>query len=150
LCPGNARSGGQKNPVYQNTYTFENDFAAILPAPIPAVPAPPHPLLVTEPVHGGCDVLIFHPRHDLTFSRLQIEDIEQIIDEWVRIYLTRGSQKGIKYVQIFENKGSIMGCSNPHPHGQVWALSEIPTIPSLELTSLRKYSLSNVPALEAP
>ncbi|KAF5386672.1 hypothetical protein D9615_001744 [Tricholomella constricta] len=134
LCPGNSRSGGQKNPVYDHIYTFVNDFAAVLPAPAPATPAAPHPMLTTTPVHGACDVLIFHPRHDLTLANLAISDIEQIITEWVRIYKQRGTQSGIKYVQIFE----------------VWSLSEIPTLPSTELASLRRYSLFELPTPNAP
>lgn len=102
LCPGNPRSGGQRNDVYDQTYIFENDFAAVLPLPMPKAPAAIHPLLSLEPIHGGCDVLVFHPRHDLTLSRLSISDIERIIDDWTLIYRRRGSQDGIKYVQIFE------------------------------------------------
>ncbi|KAG6850474.1 hypothetical protein H0H93_012895 [Arthromyces matolae] len=150
LCPGNSRSGGQKNPDYEHTYIFVNDFAAVLPGPIPAPPVAPHPLLSAVPVQGTCDVLIFHPKHNLTLARLQSADIERIITEWIQIYQLRGSQEGIKYVQIFENKGAIMGCSNPHPHGQVWSLSEIPTLPAMELSSLRRYSLSEVPTSGAP
>ncbi|RDB21214.1 Galactose-1-phosphate uridylyltransferase [Hypsizygus marmoreus] len=150
LCPGNVRSGGQRNPVYDQTYTFVNDFAAVLPPPAPSAPLAPHPLLTTEPVHGACDVLIFHPRHDLTLARLAVEDIGRVIDQWIHIYRQRGSQDGIRYVQIFENKGAIMGCSNPHPHGQVWSLSEVPTLPATEIASLKRYSFSGSPASEAP
>jgi UDPglucose--hexose-1-phosphate uridylyltransferase len=102
LCPGNSRMGGQKNEVYDHTTAFENDFAAVLPPPGPLAPVASHPLLITEPVQGGCDVLCFHPRHDLTLARLEVEDIEKIIEEWTRIYRKRGKQEGIKYVQIFE------------------------------------------------
>ncbi|KAJ7273415.1 galactose-1-phosphate uridyl transferase [Mycena rebaudengoi] len=150
LCPGNTRSGGKVNDAYDQTYTFENDFASVLPAPMPAAPVAPHPLLATEPVHGGCDVLIFHPRHDLTLSQLALEDIERIIEEWVRIYTKRSLQEGIQYVQIFENKGLMMGCSNPHPHGQVWSLSAVPTLPAKELASLEQYAASTVTNSEAP
>jgi UDPglucose--hexose-1-phosphate uridylyltransferase len=167
LCPGNARAGGQQNPVYSHTTTFENDYAAVLPPPGPTAPSAPHPLLQTEPVQGGCDVLIFHPRHDLTLARLATLDIEHIIDEWINVYHKRGMQEGVKYVQIFEvkfellyskrflmhlpqNKGAMMGCSNPHPHGQVWSLSEIPTLPAKKLANLRKYSLSEVAPSGAP
>lgn len=102
LCPGNTRSGGKINEKFEHTYEFENDFAAVLPAPAPIAPIAPHPLLATEPVHGGCDVLIFHPRHDLTLSQLALPDIERIIERWVAIYTTRSLQEGINYVQIFE------------------------------------------------
>ncbi|KZT26204.1 galactose-1-phosphate uridylyltransferase [Neolentinus lepideus HHB14362 ss-1] len=150
LCPGNARSGGQKNAAYDSTFVFENDFAAVLPPPGPAAPPAPHPLLTTEPVQGGCDVLCFHPRHDLTLARLALPDIEKVIAEWVNVYRRRGAQEHVKYVQIFENKGAIMGCSNPHPHGQVWSLSTVPSIPAAELTNLRQYSLSTTAASSAP
>lgn len=93
---------GQKNELYKHTAVFENDFAAVLPFPKPVAPASSHPLLVAEPVQGGCDVVCFHPRHDLTLSRLEIGDIETIIEEWVQTYIKRGKQEGIKYVQIFE------------------------------------------------
>ncbi|KAF8964080.1 HIT-like domain-containing protein [Flammula alnicola] len=150
LCPGNSRTSGQKNPNYKQTFTFENDFAAILHAPAPVAPPPSHPLMMIEPVHGACDVLIFHPRHDLTIARLTIEDIEHVIAEWICIYQARGSEPGIEYVQIFENKGSMMGCSNPHPHGQLWSLSAVPTIPAQELRSLKKYSLNTAATSEGP
>ncbi|KAF8623961.1 hypothetical protein AX15_006119 [Amanita polypyramis BW_CC] len=150
LCPGNLRAGGEKNPEYTQTFRFQNDFAAILPPPAPPAPPASHSLFQVQSIHGGCDVLVFHPRHDLTFARLSIPDIVKVIDEWVSIYQARGSQSGVKYVQIFENKGAIMGCSNPHPHGQVWSLSEIPTIPSRELESLRRFSLSEVISPGAP
>ncbi|KAF5358562.1 hypothetical protein D9756_001779 [Leucocoprinus leucothites] len=144
LCPGNSRSGGQKNPNYTHTHTFTNDFSAVLPGPAPEAPAPPHPMLTSQPVHGGCDVIIFHSRHDLTLAQMDPPEIERVIAEWTRIYRERGSQEGIKYVQIFENKGAMMGCSNNHPHGQAWSLSDVPTLPARELTSLERYSLSGV------
>lgn len=102
LCPGNDRAGGYKNDQYSGTYIFENDYAAVLPPPCPAPPSATHPLLTTEPVQGGCDVLIFHPRHDLTLARLSVEDVQVIIEEWRAIYERRGKQEGIRYVQIFE------------------------------------------------
>jgi UDPglucose--hexose-1-phosphate uridylyltransferase len=84
---------------------FENDFAALLSPPRPAAPPSPHPLLQTQPVGGVCDVLVFHPRHDLTIARLTVSEIETIIDRWKIIYTKRGAQGGIKYVQIFEVSG---------------------------------------------
>lgn len=113
--------------------------------------------------------MVFHPRHDLTLARLLVSDIERIIDEWASVYLKRGSEVGIKYVQIFEvclflssaiscllgihgfqNKGATMGCSNPHPHGQVWSLSEVPSLPVTELASLLAYAHSTPPSSSAP
>lgn len=108
LCPGNERAGGSKNEAYDQTYIFENDYAAVLPPPGPAAPPPPHPLLTTEPVQGGCDVIVFHPRHDLTLARVSVKDIERVIGEWCNVYQKRGSQEGIEYVQIFEASASIL------------------------------------------
>lgn len=102
LCPGNRRSNGEQNPSYNHAFTFENDFAAVLPPPLPSPPPPPHPLLTCQPIHGACDVVVFHPRHDLTLSHLSLHDIGSLIDEWTRIYQMRGAEQGIKYVQIFE------------------------------------------------
>ncbi|KAF5391876.1 hypothetical protein D9757_001631 [Collybiopsis confluens] len=150
LCPGNTRAGGKQTEVYEHTYTFENDFSAVLPPPIPQAPVAPHHLLTAEPVGGGCDVLIFHPRHDLTMPRLSLQDIERIIDQWTTTYVKRGSEEGIRHVQIFENKGAIMGCSNPHPHGQVWSFTTVPTLIAQEKTNLIQYSDSEHPLSDAP
>ncbi|KAJ3827701.1 galactose-1-phosphate uridyl transferase [Lentinula raphanica] len=150
LCPGNTRAGGKKTEVYEHTYIFENDYAAVLPPPMPNAPAEPHHLLTTEPVGGGCDVLIFHPRHDLTIPRLPLGAVERIIEEWIKIYLKRGSEDGIKHVQIFENKGAMMGCSNPHPHGQIWSFTTVPTIPAREIVNLVNYSNVEHPDSSAP
>lgn len=151
LCPGNERSGGIRNEKYTSTMVFENDFPAVLSPPGPKSPEPIHPLLRSEPVQGNCDVVIFHPRHDLTLARLSSSDIERVIEEWKAIYVRRGNQEGIKYVQIFENKGAMMGCSNPHPHGQAWSLSQVPQVPSTELTNLKEYAQRSTEELsEAP
>jgi UDPglucose--hexose-1-phosphate uridylyltransferase len=154
--------------VYEHTTVFVNDYPAVLPPPGPIAPVSPHPLLTAQPVDGQCDVITFHPRHDLTLARLGIEDISRIVEEWTAIYKRRGTQEGIRYVQIFEvsiflrlvhillakfvqNKGAIMGCSNPHPHGQVWSLTEIPTIASVELASLARYAVNlGIPTSQAP
>ncbi|KDN48978.1 hypothetical protein RSAG8_02331, partial [Rhizoctonia solani AG-8 WAC10335] len=146
LCPGNKRSNGDTNDKYEHTYNFPNDFPALLGPPAPLPPPAPHPLLATQPVQGRCDVLVFHPRHDLTLARLSVPDIERIIEKWTAVYEQRGREKDIKYVQIFENKGSMMGCSNPHPHGQVWSLSTVPQIPAGELTSMREYAAGTHPS----
>lgn len=102
LCPGNDRAGGQRNEAYKHTMVFANDFAALLPPPGPIAPPEPHHLLKMEPVQGGCDVVVFHPRHDLAFSRLLIADIERVIEEWCAVYTKRGAEDGMKYIQIFE------------------------------------------------
>ena len=102
LCPGNERAGGARNEPYTSTFVFPNDYASVLPPPMPATPATPHPLLTIEPVIGGCDVIIFHPRHDLTLARLSKLEIENVIEAWCSVYTKRGHQEGIEYVQIFE------------------------------------------------
>ncbi len=102
LCPRNQRASGQQNGDYEHTKVFPNDYASVIPPPHPVKHSTPHTLLASEPVVGACDVLIFHPRHDLTLARLPLEDITRIIDKWVSVYKRRGSQESIKYVQIFE------------------------------------------------
>lgn len=102
LCPGNARAGGHRNDPYEHTMVFANDFAAVLPPPGPIAPPEPHHLLKMEPIQGGCDVIIFHPRHDLTLARLPVPDIERVIEEWCTVYTKRGAEDGINYIQIFE------------------------------------------------
>lgn len=108
LCPGNARANGSINEDYTATMVFENDYAAVLPPPGPAAPAAPHPLLTTEPIQGACDVVCFHPRHDLSLPTLRTDDIVTIVQEWTRIYHHRGTQDGIEYVQIFEAGRSLI------------------------------------------
>lgn len=129
LCPGNRRAGDAVNPRYTGTFVFGNDFAALLPdAPLDGELS--DPLFRTEPVKGECRVLCFSPRHDLTLARMTVPEITAVIEVWVQ----QTSELGAKYrwVQVFENKGAIMGCSNPHPHGQVWACSSLPTEPAAE------------------
>ena len=98
--------------MYESTFVFENDFAAVLPPPGPNQPPPLHPLLQQEPVQGNCDVLIFHPRHDLTLARLEAKDIIGIIDQWISTYKQRGGQEGIEYIQIFEVCSLHLTCTN--------------------------------------
>ena len=97
LCPENERACGQKNETYEHTMTFVNDFAAVLPPPGPKTSAVPHLLLRAQPVDGQCDVITYHPRHDLTLARLSVENISRIVEEWIAIYKSRGTQEGIKY-----------------------------------------------------
>ncbi|OCF36583.1 galactose-1-phosphate uridylyltransferase [Kwoniella heveanensis BCC8398] len=144
LCPGNDRSGGHKNPAYKSTFTFENDFPALLPQAPPSPSAnndPVDSLFASDPVKGRCSVICFHPRHDLTLARMEEDDIQNVIGEWKRVYKVEGEhwrERGIEsgYIQIFENRGSMMGASAPHPHGQVWSLSYVPDEPRTELENL--------------
>jgi len=123
LCPGNARAGGQRNPEYTSTFVFTNDFSALLPD-IPPAPRASHPLLHLESQAGTCRVICFSPRHDLTLPEMPVGAIRQVVDVWAEQVVDLGER--YRWVQIFENKGEIMGCSNPHPHGQVWAGSALP------------------------
>ncbi len=123
LCAGNTRANGERNPDYTTTYVFTNDFAALLPD-TPDAPAPSHPLLVAQGVQGTCRVICFSPRHDLTLPQMALEDIRAVVDVWAGQTAELGERYA--WVQVFENKGEIMGCSNPHPHGQIWAGSRLP------------------------
>lgn len=124
LCPGNERAGGIVNPNYQAPYAFTNDFAALLSnTPSETVQ---DGLLLAKSEQGECRVVCFSKNHSLTLPLMEVEDIEKVISLWQEEYATMGGKQEINHVQIFENKGPIMGCSNPHPHGQIWSQSTIP------------------------
>ncbi len=142
LCPGNERAGGVRNPDYSGTFVFQNDFAALLPD-VPTGGANETGLLVAESETGICKVICFSPRHDLTLAELDVAAIRQVVNLWAEQYEELGADDSINYVQIFENKGAIMGCSNPHPHGQIWAQRSIPDEPAKELANLRQYFEAN-------
>lgn len=125
LCPGNERAGGIKNPDYNQTFVFTNDFAA-LQADSPAGEFNKNNLLQAYSESGICKVICFSPRHDLTLPLMDVPTIRQVVDLWVDQYKELGGRSDIRYVQIFENKGEMMGASNPHPHGQIWAQSSVP------------------------
>ena len=138
LCPGNARNAGALNPAYEDVFVFTNDFSA-LQEETPAGTKSPHPLFLAKSEKGKCRVICFSPRHDLTIAELDTPVIEKVIDTWVSEYKTLGALDYINHVQIFENKGAMMGCSNPHPHGQIWAQESIPMIPLKKQQSQKKY-----------
>jgi len=123
LCPGNKRAGGTKNPDYTGTYSFQNDFEALFEGPAETFK---DGLLETESESGICKVICYSPNHSLTLPLMEVNDIEEVITLWQKEYSTHGSDPNINHVQIFENKGAIMGCSNLHPHGQIWAQRSIP------------------------
>ena len=125
LCPGNERAGGKTNPDYKDTFVFKNDFSALL-EDSPEVNIDEGELFKAESERGICRVICFSPRHDLTIPEMDVEAIEKVVNLWQKEYTELGSNDFINHVQIFENKGAIMGCSNPHPHGQIWAQSSIP------------------------
>jgi UDPglucose--hexose-1-phosphate uridylyltransferase len=136
LCPGNLRAGGHRTPVYESVYIFDNDYAALLPDSPEPVTEVHSPLLIAERERGRCRVLCFHPDHSLTLARMQTPDIRRVVDAWTAQYAELGAQPDIRYVQIFENRGAMMGASNPHPHGQIWATEHIPDEPAQEIQSL--------------
>lgn len=125
LCPGNERAGGHRNPPYEKTFVFTNDFSALLPDS-PDAGAAQHELLRAEGVRGICRVICFSPRHDLTVAEMELEDLERVVHTWVEEFEALMRQPFLRYVQIFENRGEMMGCSNPHPHCQIWASSAVP------------------------
>ncbi len=125
LCPGNTRAGGGTNPDYKEPYSFRNDFSSLLPDS-PEINFQ-EGLLKAESERGICKVICFSPDHSVTLPLMEVEDITKVVQIWKKEYLELGSAEDINYVQIFENKGAIMGCSNPHPHGQIWSQSSIPT-----------------------
>ena len=138
LCPRNERAGGVMNPDYESTFVFDNDFAALLPDPTPEH-ASNHPLLASVSERGLCRVVCFSPRHDLTLPELDQAAIENVIAAWTEQTVDLGNKDFIQYVQVFENKGAMMGCSNPHPHSQIWSTEHIPNDPAKELERQKVY-----------
>ena len=142
LCPGNTRAGDAINPDYRSTFAFDNDFSALLPDTEPAGLNHKN-LFAAHTERGICRVICFSPRHDLTLPEMEVGQIRNVVDLWVDEYSELGSKAFINYVQIFENKGEIMGCSNPHPHGQIWAQETIPEEPAKELIQQKNYFEKN-------
>lgn len=126
LCAGNMRSNGIKNDNYTDCFVFENDFSALLQEEV-SFQKNDNTLFQLKPERGINKVVCFSPKHNLTLAEMELEAIEKVIQVWKEQYIELGSKDFINYVQIFENKGSVMGCSNPHPHGQIWAQSSLPT-----------------------
>jgi UDPglucose--hexose-1-phosphate uridylyltransferase len=125
LCAGELRANGERNPAYESVYVFDNDFAALRPQ-ISFDELNEGELFVARAESGVCRVVCFSPRHDLTLSRMATNDIERVVDAWREEYIELGALENIGYVQIFENRGAMMGASNPHPHCQIWASESIP------------------------
>ncbi len=138
LCPGNERAGGLRNPEYASTFLFENDFAALLPAG-PQGDESKSAFFQTEAETGTSRVICFSPRHDLTLALMDVVDIRQVVDVWAEQIVEVGSKDDIAYVQIFENRGAMMGASNPHPHGQLWGTHRVPVEPAKEDATQRAY-----------
>ncbi len=138
LCPGNLRAGGVRNPEYKSTFIFENDFAALRPD-TPGGEWAEGGIMVAEAEQGICRVLCFSPRHDLTLARMSVGEIRQVVDAWVQQYQEIGSLPFVNWVQIFENRGAMMGASNPHPHCQVWANKTAPNESNKETVAQSDY-----------
>jgi UDPglucose--hexose-1-phosphate uridylyltransferase len=134
LCPGNTRSNGETNPTYGNVFAFDNDFPALRPDPFSAVPenGSDSRLMLAEPESGLCRVLCFHPNHSLTLAQMQVDDLALVVDAWAHETEHLGARPEINAVQIFENRGAMMGASSPHPHCQIWATEHIPDEPLAE------------------
>jgi len=140
LCPGNTRAGGHETPAYIGTFVFENDFAALKPdVPAAQMDIDDASLLRARSERGVCRVICFDPRHDLTLATMELNAIRRVVDTWAAQAVELGARPEIRYVQIFENRGAMMGASNPHPHGQIWATENIPNEPAAELAAQREY-----------
>ena len=138
LCPGNIRANGETNPRYSDTFAFTNDFSALLPE-TPSVEYSINGLLKAKSEKGICRVVNFSPRHDLTLAEMDERGIEKVITVWQDEFKSLGADPRINHVQIFENKGAMMGNSNPHPHGQIWAQESIPREAAKELQQFKRY-----------
>ena len=136
LCPGNERADGDVNPAYEGTFVFANDFAALMPD-VPRHSRDEEGLLRDESVRGECRVICYSPRHDLTLARMDLAGIERTVDLWQQ----QSAQLGERWdwVQVFENRGEMMGASNPHPHGQIWAMDTLPDYAATEDRMQRRY-----------
>jgi UDPglucose--hexose-1-phosphate uridylyltransferase len=138
LCPGNTRANKEKNPDYEKTFVFTNDHPAILPGIAKDVQTP-NDLITARQEPGTCRVICYSPLHNRTMADMNTDAIGDIIRTWIAEYKTIGSDPEISYVQIFENKGQLMGASSPHPHCQIWATHSVPTIPALEQVNQKEY-----------
>src|SRR5205085_4578174 len=142
MCPGNQRAVGAHNPQYESTFVFDNDYPALL-RETPETGKDEGGLLVSRGERGVCRVVCFSPRPDLTVSRMPVGELRRVVDVWTEEYEQLGSLPFINHVQIFENRGAMMGASNPHPHGQIWASSSVPNGPAKEHLAQQQYANSH-------
>jgi UDPglucose--hexose-1-phosphate uridylyltransferase len=131
LCPGAMRPNGVTNPDYKETFVFDNDFPALFHYDASIMEKEDESrdelhadLFKMRPATGSCKVICFHPYSDLTLATMETSDIVKVINKWIQLY--KELSLDYNWVQIFENKGDVMGCSNPHPHCQVWASNFLP------------------------
>ncbi len=138
LCPGNTRANGNINPDYKTTFVFPNDFSALLPNQTEKrKPENKNKLFISENVWGECRVICFSPKHNLTLAEMSLSDINNVVNVWIKQFAELGNK--YSWVQIFENRGEIMGSSNQHPHGQIWAGSFLPNEIVKENKNQKKY-----------
>jgi len=137
LCPGNERADGHRNPPYDGVFVFDNDFAALTSDE--TAPANSNDLLIAHRERGTCRVVCFSLDHSLTLARMETSAIRPVIDEWARQYDELGALPFIDHIQIFENRGEMMGASNPHPHCQIWATETVPNEPAKEIARQSEY-----------
>lgn len=142
MCPGNSRAGGERNPRYENVFLFDNDYPA-LGREKTVVSESAHPLLVSEAADGFCRVLCFSPRHDLHLGALARGSVRAVVDAWAEETERLYRDGAAAYVQVFENRGAMMGASNPHPHGQIWGVGHVPTLPQRKAHHQQRYWASN-------
>jgi len=149
LCPRNKRAQSDENPDYKDTFCFTNDYSALLAeqhdplATTPVEKSGADSLFQSSGVSGVCKVICFSPRHDLTLSQMDVPDIVKVVQRWTAEYLELCKNPQIEYVLIFENRGEMMGCSNPHPHCQIWSSSFVPQDPTTEINSMHQYFVKN-------
>ena len=159
LCPGNERAHGERNPRYASTFAFDNDFAALVPSnpgsanPGSASPECANPecanpesqipnhddLLTARAERGVCRVVCFSPRHDLTLARMTPAELRRVVETWIEEYQALAALPWVQYALVFENRGAMMGASNPHPHGQIWATETVPNEPARECDAFARH-----------
>lgn len=139
LCPGNERAGGKRNPKYESTFVFDNDFPS-LQEDTPEASLDHDGLITARTERGICRVVCFSPDHSMTLARMKAESIVPVVETWAEQTRELLQRPGIRYVQVFENRGEMMGCSNPHPHCQIWANETVPDEAAKEDQSFREYA----------
>ena len=137
LCPGNARAGGLRNPSYTGPFAFDNDYPAL--GTHGGAIDTGHPLMQAEVESGVCRVVCFSERHDLCLADMRVEQAREVLAFLAAQWSELDRRADIGYVQVFENRGTMMGCSNPHPHAQIWATAGLPNEPARELREQRAY-----------
>jgi UDPglucose--hexose-1-phosphate uridylyltransferase len=142
LCPGNVRAEGLRNPAYNETFVFDNDFPAMLPN-VSSYESDQDGLIVARVERGICRVVCFSRRHDLTIPRMQLQEVKRVVEVWTQQYQELGDVSWVNHVQIFENRGALMGASNLHPHCQIWANEEVPNIPVREQLAMSEFLEAN-------